>query len=338
MAREHAIAVSCRMKAAIVGRDERETGERALLNLGHTFGHALEAGAGFSERLLHGEAIALGMVLAFGFSARRGLLSAADAARVESHLAAVGLPVDLASVPGGVPDADRLMELICPGQEGQARKVDVHSGSRNRSKLRCAGDRCVRGSRLSGRKARRAMNTRRLAVTHRHCALSRAVVLSSPAARPRSPPSPGRACCGWRRAEIAVPPWSIAWWRHASADRRDPHRQQHRQHCGLLAGDRPAAQLVRRCRGPLCDDDHDRRGRRLHRGAAEDCRDQRAGPGCLAGGAADLIVGAVVRADAGGDRGSWCARCCGCSDSVSASTRRFVRVRGTARSGRPAAP
>ena len=64
-AREHAIAVSCRMKAAIVGRDERETGERALLNLGHTFGHALEAAAGFSDRLLHGEAIALGMVLAF---------------------------------------------------------------------------------------------------------------------------------------------------------------------------------------------------------------------------------------------------------------------------------
>ena len=112
MAREHAIAVSCRMKAAIVGRDERETGERALLNLGHTFGHALEAGAGFSARLLHGEAIALGMVLAFGFSARRGLLSAADATRVERHLAAVGLPVDLASVPGGVPAVDRLMELI----------------------------------------------------------------------------------------------------------------------------------------------------------------------------------------------------------------------------------
>src|SRR5205807_8262229 len=63
-AREHAIAVSCRMKAAIVGRDEREVGERALLNLGHTFGHALEAAAGFSDRLLHGEAIALGMTLA----------------------------------------------------------------------------------------------------------------------------------------------------------------------------------------------------------------------------------------------------------------------------------
>jgi 3-dehydroquinate synthase len=111
-AREHAIAVSCRMKAAIVGRDERETGERALLNLGHTFGHALEAGAGFSDRLLHGEAISLGMVLAFAFSARRGLIPAAEAERVERHLAAVGLPTRVSEVPGGVPGVDRLMELI----------------------------------------------------------------------------------------------------------------------------------------------------------------------------------------------------------------------------------
>ncbi len=111
-AREHAIAVSCRMKAAIVGRDERETGERGLLNLGHTFGHAFEAAAGFSDRLLHGEAIALGMVLAFAFSARRGLLAAGEAERVERHLAAVGLPTRIAAVPGGAPDADRLMELI----------------------------------------------------------------------------------------------------------------------------------------------------------------------------------------------------------------------------------
>jgi 3-dehydroquinate synthetase len=100
------------MKAAIVGRDERETGERALLNLGHTFGHAFEAAAGFSDRLLHGEAIALGMVLAFAFSARRGLLPAGEAERVERHLAAVGLPTRIAAVPGGAPDADRLMELI----------------------------------------------------------------------------------------------------------------------------------------------------------------------------------------------------------------------------------
>ncbi len=111
-AREHAIAVSCRMKAAIVGRDEREVGERALLNLGHTFGHALEAAAGFSDRLLHGEAIALGMALAFAFSAKRGLLPPAEAERVERHLAAVGLPIHLSSVPGGPPGADRLMELI----------------------------------------------------------------------------------------------------------------------------------------------------------------------------------------------------------------------------------
>jgi 3-dehydroquinate synthase len=111
-AREHAIAVSCRMKAAIVGRDEREAGERALLNLGHTFGHALEAGAGFSDRLLHGEAISLGMVLAFAFSARRGLIPAAEAERVERHLAAVGLPTRVSEVPGGVPGVDRLMELI----------------------------------------------------------------------------------------------------------------------------------------------------------------------------------------------------------------------------------
>src|SRR5688572_27996339 len=73
-AREHAIATRCRAKAAIVARDERETGDRMLLNLGHTFGHALEADAEFSDRLLHGEAIAIGMALAFEFSARRDLL------------------------------------------------------------------------------------------------------------------------------------------------------------------------------------------------------------------------------------------------------------------------
>ncbi len=111
-AREHAIAVCCRGKAGIVARDERETGERALLNLGHTFGHALEAGAGFSSRLLHGEAVALGIVLAFEFSARKGLISAADAARARAHLAAVGLPTHVGQVPGGVPGVDALMDLI----------------------------------------------------------------------------------------------------------------------------------------------------------------------------------------------------------------------------------
>ena len=110
--REHAIAVCCRAKAGIVARDERETGERALLNLGHTFGHALEAGCGFSDRLLHGEAVALGVALAFEFSAKKGLISAADAARVSAHLAAVGLPTHVKDVPGGVPPVDTLMDLI----------------------------------------------------------------------------------------------------------------------------------------------------------------------------------------------------------------------------------
>ena len=111
-AREHAIAVCCRGKASIVARDERETGERALLNLGHTFGHALEAAAGFSGRLLHGEAISLGMALAFDFSARKGLIAAAEAERAEAHLAAVGLPTHLKDNPGGTPGVDRLMDLI----------------------------------------------------------------------------------------------------------------------------------------------------------------------------------------------------------------------------------
>ena len=109
-AREHAIATSCRAKAAIVARDERETGDRMLLNLGHTFGHALEADAGFSDRLLHGEAIAIGMALAFEFSARRGLLPMAEAERAIGHLAAVGLPTQISEVPGGTPGIDRLMD------------------------------------------------------------------------------------------------------------------------------------------------------------------------------------------------------------------------------------
>lgn len=111
-AREHAIATSCRAKAAIVARDERETGERALLNLGHTFAHALETATGFSDRLLHGEAVAIGMALAFGFSARLGLLPTAEAERVVAHLEAVGLPTRLAAIPGALPDADGIIELM----------------------------------------------------------------------------------------------------------------------------------------------------------------------------------------------------------------------------------
>src|SRR6202162_4541776 len=115
-AREHAIATSCRAKATIVARDERETGERALLNLGHTFGHALEAATGFSDRLFHGEGVAVGMVLAAEFSAQLGMISQADAVRIERHLASVGLRTHLQDIAGfaqeGLADADTLMALM----------------------------------------------------------------------------------------------------------------------------------------------------------------------------------------------------------------------------------
>jgi len=115
-AREHAIATSCRAKAAIVARDERETGERALLNLGHTFGHALEAATGFSDRLFHGEGVAVGMVLAAELSAELGMIGPTDAARVKRHLAEVGLPTRLQDIAGfaqeGIADADALMALM----------------------------------------------------------------------------------------------------------------------------------------------------------------------------------------------------------------------------------
>ncbi|MEJ2624539.1 MAG: 3-dehydroquinate synthase [Pseudolabrys sp.] len=122
-AREHAIAVSCRGKAGVVARDERESGERALLNLGHTFGHAFEAGAGFSDRLLHGEAVALGTALAFEFSARKGLLGEAQAARAAAHLSAVGLPTHVSQVPGGVPGVDALMDLIAQDKKVKRGKL-----------------------------------------------------------------------------------------------------------------------------------------------------------------------------------------------------------------------
>jgi 3-dehydroquinate synthase len=115
-AREHAIATSCRAKAAIVARDERENGERALLNLGHTFGHALEAATGFSDRLFHGEGVAVGMVLAAEFSARLGMIPESSATRVKHHLAEVGLPTHLQDIAGfaqeGLADADALMALM----------------------------------------------------------------------------------------------------------------------------------------------------------------------------------------------------------------------------------
>ena len=123
-AREHAVAVACRGKAGIVARDERETGERALLNLGHTFGHAFEAAAGFSDRLLHGEAVALGIICAFEFSTRLGLLPTNEAGRVTHHLAAVGLPTRPSDVPALRTTADALMKLIAQDKKVQRGKLN----------------------------------------------------------------------------------------------------------------------------------------------------------------------------------------------------------------------
>jgi len=126
-AREHAIATSCRAKAAIVVRDERETGDRALLNLGHTFGHALEAATGFSDRLFHGEGVAIGMVLAAEFSALLGMIPQTAAARVERHLAEVGLPTRLQDIAGfaqeGLADADALMTLMAQDKKVRRGKL-----------------------------------------------------------------------------------------------------------------------------------------------------------------------------------------------------------------------
>ena len=112
-ARVEAIARSCRAKASIVARDEREAGERALLNLGHTFGHALEGITGYrSDVLVHGEGVAIGMVMAHAFSARMNLASPDDAARVASHLETAGLPTDLSVIRPHIADADALMDFI----------------------------------------------------------------------------------------------------------------------------------------------------------------------------------------------------------------------------------
>lgn len=104
-----AVAHSCRMKADIVARDERETGDRALLNLGHTFGHALEAATGFSDRLVHGEGVAIGMALAFQLSVKLGLCPGQDAERFTRHLKAMGLPCAISDIAGARPGAGELI-------------------------------------------------------------------------------------------------------------------------------------------------------------------------------------------------------------------------------------
>ena len=110
----HTVAHSCRMKAEIVARDERETGERALLNLGHTFGHALEAATGFSDRLIHGEGVAIGMALAFQISVRLGFAPARMPSGWSRHLKAAGLPAAIADIPGRVRPPTRLIGHMAP--------------------------------------------------------------------------------------------------------------------------------------------------------------------------------------------------------------------------------
>ena len=117
-ARIRAVRRSCEMKAEIVLRDETEQGDRALLNLGHTFGHALEAATGYSDRLLHGEGVAVGCALAFELSQRMGLCSQEEPSRIRAHLDAMGMMKDLADIPGDLPDADGLLQLM-----GQDKKV-----------------------------------------------------------------------------------------------------------------------------------------------------------------------------------------------------------------------
>jgi 3-dehydroquinate synthase len=111
-ARAEAIARACEAKTRFVLADEKETGVRALLNLGHTFGHALESATGYSDRLLHGEGVSIGMVLAHGFSAKLGLAPSQDTGRVAAHLTRAGLPTKLSDIPGELPGTDFLMDAI----------------------------------------------------------------------------------------------------------------------------------------------------------------------------------------------------------------------------------
>lgn len=118
-----AITRSCEMKARIVTEDETETGVRALLNLGHTFGHALEAATGYSDRLLHGEGVAIGMAQAFRFSEELGLCARGLAERAEAHLRAVGLPTRLADIPGDLPGPRKLLEIMRQDKKAVAGKL-----------------------------------------------------------------------------------------------------------------------------------------------------------------------------------------------------------------------
>jgi 3-dehydroquinate synthase len=119
----HAVLESCKNKARVVAADEREQDARALLNLGHTFGHALEAECGYSDELLHGEAVAIGMVMAFDLSARLGLCPLEDAARVQRHLASVGLPTSPSWIDGRDWQAERLIRHMSRDKKVQDGRI-----------------------------------------------------------------------------------------------------------------------------------------------------------------------------------------------------------------------
>ncbi|MEM9317571.1 MAG: 3-dehydroquinate synthase [Pseudomonadota bacterium] len=129
-ARAYAVRRAVEMKAEIVVRDETEQGDRALLNLGHTFGHALEAATGYSDRLLHGEAVAIGCGLAFQLSAQLGLCAQEEPSRVSAHLAKMNMARELSDIHGELPDADGLMDLMAQDKKvvaGQMRFVLAHA-------------------------------------------------------------------------------------------------------------------------------------------------------------------------------------------------------------------
>ncbi len=120
---KHAVATSCRAKAALVAADETETGPRALLNLGHTFGHALEAATGYGDRLIHGEAVAIGMAMAFRLSERLGRCPQGTAARVTAHLGSLGLPTSVSAIRELLPDAAGLLAIMRHDKKARAGKL-----------------------------------------------------------------------------------------------------------------------------------------------------------------------------------------------------------------------
>ena len=122
-ARIHAIRRSCEAKAQIVAEDEHETGVRALLNLGHTFGHALESATGYSQRLLHGEGVSIGMVQAFRFSERLKLCAPGTSERVAKHLKSIGLPVHASQIAGELPPPATLVEIMRQDKKAQGGKL-----------------------------------------------------------------------------------------------------------------------------------------------------------------------------------------------------------------------